>query len=62
MIIESEPEGAEIFIDDKSYGTSPKTIEGLIVGEHKIELRKENHPNAWQIFEIKENKMLFRSL
>ena len=56
LIVESEPEGAEIFIDAKSYGISPKTIRGLIVGEHKIELRKENHPTVWQMFEIKENE------
>ena len=52
----TDPPEAEIFIDGKSYGTSPKMIEKIIIGEHIIELRKHNYANVTKNVVIKENQ------
>jgi CheY-like chemotaxis protein len=39
--VESTPEGAEILIDGKSYGETPKTVSGLKPGTHTLTLRSD---------------------
>jgi len=35
----TEPEGAEVFVDGRSYGASPAVVEGLLVGDHYITVK-----------------------
>jgi formylglycine-generating enzyme required for sulfatase activity len=41
--IESKPPGAAIELDGEPRGETPKTIEGLALGEHKLVLRLKDH-------------------
>ena len=56
LSVVTDPPEAEIFIDGKSYGTSPKIISDLIIGEYNIELKKENFATVKKQVEIKENE------
>jgi len=38
--VTTEPEGAEVFIDGRSYGPSPAVAEGLLVGDHYVTLKQ----------------------
>ena len=38
---------ANVFVDGKPYGTTPKTIEDIKVGTHKVRLENPNFP-AWE--------------
>lgn len=38
---------AKVFIDGKPYGTTPKTVDDLKVGAHKVRLENPNFP-AWE--------------
>lgn len=55
VAITSTPLGADIVIDDKSYGQSPKNLD-LIVGKHTVELSKTGYNSASKSFEIEEDK------
>jgi len=39
LIIRSQPSGAAISIDGRSYGLTPATVEAIAAGDHQIELR-----------------------
>jgi len=41
--IESEPEGATIYIDDKDIGEAPKVVKDLEAGQHRVVLRKKGY-------------------
>jgi diacylglycerol kinase family enzyme len=41
--ITSEPSGAEIYLDGEYQGTTPMTISDVILGDHKIELKKSGY-------------------
>ena len=53
--ISSEPEGAEIFIDDQKMGVTPTYIE-LTAGEHKLTLRKSYYHTYNGSFELAESE------
>lgn len=38
--VETEPEGAEVFVDGESRGFTPIEIDGLTIGEHEILIKK----------------------
>jgi hypothetical protein len=50
----TDPPEAEIIIDGKSCGKSPKIINDLIIGTYTIELKKENFADVKTRAEIKE--------
>lgn len=52
----THPPEAEIFIDGKSYGLSPKIIRNLMIGKYEIEFRKEYYTTVKQNYEIRENE------
>ena len=56
LSITSRPLGANIKIDGKDYGLTPKNITGLIVGKHVLELESSDHRGGKQEFEIQENQ------
>ena len=43
LIVETNPPGAEIYIDGRSYGPSPARVEGLLAGSHYITIKEINH-------------------
>jgi len=43
LVIETEPTGAEVYIDGRSYGPSPVRAEGLLAGGHYVTLKEINH-------------------
>lgn len=53
--ITSTPLGAEIMIDGKSYGVTPKNID-LLIGKHSIEISKTGYQSEKKSFEVKEDK------
>jgi hypothetical protein len=55
LSVVTEPPEAEIFIDGKSYGKSPKIINDLIIGTYTIEFKKENFATITKQAEVKEN-------
>ncbi len=58
-VINTIPPGAEIFFDNDSSGkTTPATLEGLKIGEHQLELRKNGYKTFVQKIEIKGNDTL----
>jgi hypothetical protein len=42
LIIRSQPSGAAILIDGRSYGLTPATVEAIAAGDHQIELRRND--------------------
>ena len=55
--IVSEPYGAEIFINGKSYGTTPKTIRNILIGSNTIKLTKQGYYDSQTTVVIKENQI-----
>ena len=45
LSITSSPSGASVYIDGVNKGTTPITINGLVPGNHKVELRKNSYLN-----------------
>lgn len=43
VAVNSDPSGAEIFIDGKSYGQTPNMITEIDAGEHELKLEKEGY-------------------
>jgi hypothetical protein len=40
LVVETDPPGAEVYIDGRSYGPSPVTAEGLLVGQHYVTVKE----------------------
>ncbi|MBM3435900.1 MAG: PEGA domain-containing protein [Bacteroidetes bacterium] len=54
LSVVTDPPEAEIFIDGKSYGKSPRIINDLIIGTYSLEFKKENFAEVKITTEIKE--------
>jgi hypothetical protein len=39
LTVTTEPEGAEIYVDGRSYGPSPARVSGLLVGDHYVTIK-----------------------
>ena len=53
-----EPMEAEIFLDGRSFGLSPKLVSNLVVGNYMLELRKVDFISLSKEITIDENKTL----
>jgi len=51
----STPFGAGINIDGKSYGTTPNTIDNLLIGDYSLELSKAGYGTVLKTISIGEN-------
>jgi len=51
----SSPMGATIIIDGKEYGTTPNTIERILIGDYTVKLNKAGYELLSQKITIKEN-------
>jgi hypothetical protein len=56
LSVVTDPPEAEIFIDNKSYGFSPKIINDLLIGTYNLELKMKNYATVSSQTEIKENE------
>ena len=54
--ITSTPSEAEVYIDGKKMGKTPFINSQVLVGEHKIELRKRGYKTESEVLNIDENK------
>ena len=56
--ISSSPLKADIYIDSKHYGQTPKVIDDLLIGEHKLRLSKQGCADLNKTINIKEGETL----
>ena len=56
--IQTTPFDAEITLNGKAYGTTPKTIRKLLIGEYTVKLEKPGYGTITEIIEVKENEEL----
>lgn len=57
VAITSTPLGAEIVIDGKSYGQTPKNLD-ILIGKHTIEVSKMGYQSETKSFEVREDKTI----
>lgn len=43
LSVDTDPDGANIYIDDEYQGLTPRVIENVLIGEHEIKLKKEGY-------------------
>ncbi|MFA8301194.1 MAG: PEGA domain-containing protein [Hyphomicrobiales bacterium] len=55
ITITSNPIEADIYIDHKLVGTTPKTVRNIIVGKHTITIKKTGYKSKSSNIEIEEN-------
>ncbi|MEA3317313.1 MAG: PEGA domain-containing protein, partial [Bacteroidota bacterium] len=51
----TKPFGAKIILNDKLYGTTPKTIKDLLIGDYNLHLTKDGYGDIIKLINIKEN-------
>ena len=56
--IDTEPSGADIYIDGKHYGKTPNIITDLPMGKHEIKLEKQEYNPVTKIFIIEDGEKL----
>jgi hypothetical protein len=54
--IESSPTGATIYIDDIANGTTPRTIDDIIVGSYKVTLKKSGYQDWAKMVKVEEDE------
>lgn len=55
VAVTSTPLGAEILIDGKSHGQTPKNLD-ILIGKHNIEISKIGYQSETKSFEVREDK------
>jgi len=58
LVVSSEPSGAEILLDNKSVGKTSFSNDQILVGEHKIVVRKDGFKPYTNTINIEHNKTL----
>ena len=43
LVVETDPPGAEIYVDGRSYGPSPARVDGLLAGGHYVTIKEIGH-------------------
>lgn len=56
LVVESEPDMAELFIDGKSYGETPKLISEILIGTHELRLSKKGYGDYTTTITIEKGK------
>ena len=54
--VDTEPSGADIYIDGKQYGQTPNIITDLPMGKHEIKLEKQDYNPVTKIFIIENGE------
>ena len=57
LSLKSVPLGANITINGKDYGVTPRNISGLVIGKHKVELYKEEFGRVTVTVSIKKDEV-----
>ncbi len=55
--IDSEPYGADIYIDGKHYGKTPNIISQILIGDHQLTLKKDGFKDLTETIKIEEGKI-----
>ena len=55
--LDSNPYDAEIFIDGKPFGTTPRLIPQILVGDHQLTLKKDGFKDLTETINIEEGKI-----
>lgn len=58
VVIDSNPKGADMYIDGQHYGKTPDIIKELPIGKHELRLEKAEYNPITKIFIIKEGENL----
>ncbi len=56
--VDTDPSGADIYIDGKHYGKTPNIITDLPMGKHEMKLEKQEYNPVTKIFIIEEGEKL----
>lgn len=56
--INTSPMKADIYLDGKHYGTTPKVVSNIIIGEHKLKLEKDGYVTLEKNIVVEEGEML----
>lgn len=54
LAVNYKPFGADVYVDGSKVGQSPRVFNGLLVGNHQVEIRKEGYATARQTVTIAE--------
>ncbi len=60
--ITSTPSGANIYLDGQNVGATPKLISDVLIGNHKVELRREGMVSSSRNITIEEGKTFALSM
>ena len=55
--ISSSPSGASIFIDNIANGTTPNTVDDILVGSYKIVLKKSGYDDWGKVVNVEEGEV-----
>lgn len=56
LIVETEPAGAEVYIDGRSYGPSPVRADGLLAGSHYVTVKEIGSTELITRVEVRPNR------
>lgn len=57
LAVQSTPVGAEIYVDDVRKGVAPNIVKDVLIGPHKVTLRKDGYYDFSTNVELKEGSM-----
>ena len=52
ITVKSEPNGADVYVDDQKVGTTPYMMQKITIGNHVVELRKMGYENYAEMVSI----------
>ena len=56
LSVNYKPFGADVYVDGKKVGQSPRVFNGLLVGNHKVEIKKDGYGKDSKIVNILEGQ------
>lgn len=56
LSVNYKPFGAEVYVDGKKLGQSPRVFNGLLIGNHQVEVRKEGYTTDNKMVMISEGQ------
>ncbi len=56
LSVDCRPIGSEVYVDGKKVGTTPNIFRDIIIGNHRVEIRKEGYETLTKTVTIKENQ------
>ena len=56
--VNTSPMGANIIIDGKEYGTTPRVLNNIMIGNHELQLEKEGYVTITKTFTLEEKSIM----